>query len=1174
MGKVGKFIVGMGLVIGGLALGFTGNWGLGIVVAGAGLRMFLTPHPPGTTERQGWVLQTRTGANNGVPVLYGTAKVGGLLVDTRVDGASTADRRLAVVTAWAHGSQDGGGIGGSVNVVANPGGEIGTLGAQATSWTKESGNDLVQADDFVKIGSRSLKTVNGSAVDSRNYQDFSVTVGRMYRASAWIKTTALPTGDTGWGALLHINFVSGVSGFTILDRLTYGGTPPLSTRPTCGIAADGNAWDWTYVETTFIPTGTNGTIRLYAQLGFTGNQSGTAWFDEVHLEAIPLEVYFDERLAINADGVVQTPFSPAVPGESGVEYLEYQHHLGPATQEVDARLTSLFPTEWPSTSRGRGVAYTRFELWFNPDIYPSGVPQIQASIYGQRVYDPRDKTLKWSNNPALCIRDYLTSTVYGMGVPAANIDEQSFIDMANYCDEVVTIPGEGSAARYVMNGWVDVRRSTEENLMQLCTACRGMVVNQGALWRLIIRRQRVLSGFHLNEFNTVEGSWTFTLPGADAPNVVRAVFVDPAQQWQTDTAQWPQPGTANAYLTADNGHESRLELELPYTTSRARAEQIAMTVLKEQRSGITVTAQLHEAALSTQIGDLIEISQSSPGWTKKVFDVVALLLEQDGGIRGVFVEYNPTTYDLDAQNAPPTIPDTGLPDPFVVAAPTGLTLVGDAAAAIITDDGTYVPRIKTTWSGADPFIRYYEVEAKPTAATNWDSYGTVPGDGVLEFFVGPVTEANWSVRVRAVNNLNVRSAWTTQTVTVDSGVVILHWGSLNAGGHLVVTFVGQFTQSVKIATSTSSQPAAGTGTTVNAGSGSFDAGTGFAYGDTIYITITPYTGSGATGFQGPARFELTTFPYFEEFFATADGLPSEQTPFTGGVKFPVSVLDLMESGRVDHVLNGDFEHGARFWGEAGPGTASIEVGGDVYRGAGSLKIAGTSGGATTVVPTDSQLEDFNAAPASTRVHPYARLVVRAAGKVQNVASNAMTVSVAWLDEDENGLTSETMFQWSQAAGETTYSEKSAVAVGPAGAYYARIVITHTGAANGNVWLDELHAWIIPSALAHGEYDIGNKSANFDLDAFNGPMQRVRLTASITIGSDPGDEFTHFMIGSVMRLRIVQDGTGSRVPTFPDVAWGAAGTPTWRTAPGGEDIIELWRPGAGTGGVFGRLIWQS
>jgi hypothetical protein len=44
----------------------------------------------------------------------------------------------------------------------------------------------------------------------------------------------------------------------------------------------------------------------------------------------------------------------------------------------------------------------------------------------------------FSDNPVLCIRDYLSNTIYGMQTESAEINDTNFIASANTCDEVVT----------------------------------------------------------------------------------------------------------------------------------------------------------------------------------------------------------------------------------------------------------------------------------------------------------------------------------------------------------------------------------------------------------------------------------------------------------------------------------------------------------------------------------------------------------------------------------------------------------------------------------------------------------------------------------------------------------------------------------------------------------------
>ncbi len=518
----------------------------------------------------------------------------------------------------------------------------------------------------------------------------------------------------------------------------------------------------TFADFRLSPTSTSNKL-LHAVMAFChGSRDGSG------VTAID-EVWFDDRQAIDGSTTL-SPFNTARPAPTAGDHLEFAHYLGSTTQLVDSTMNNVFPTEWPDSSAGAGICYSRFSLWYNTDIYPGGLPNIQALIRGNKVYDPRDSTWKHSANPALCIRDYLLSTIYGVGIPEANLDDDSFIDAANYCDELVSIPAAPSTQpRYELNGWVDTARSVAQNLAELCSSCRGQIVNESDKWRLVIRQERTVSGFKITADNTVTGSWQFVLPGSDTvPNVGRAQYIDPARNYDVDVVQWPEAGLENLYLADDNSFENRLEIDLPFTTNRYTAQQIIMTLLKEARSGIGVICTLKESATVLQVGDLVEVTYDTPGWEDKVFDVLAFLHQPDGTARVVLSAYEVEVYDLDTQFEQVDVIDTSLPDPLTCLAPTSLILT-NADQAMQTNDGRYIPRIRATWGVPDdPFIDFYEVQAKLAASSDvdWDSYGRIPATDDPLFFITPVTDEYWDVRIRAVNRIGVKSEWVEESIQV------------------------------------------------------------------------------------------------------------------------------------------------------------------------------------------------------------------------------------------------------------------------------------------------------------------------------------------------------------------------------------------------------------------------
>ena len=114
-------------------------------------------------------------------------------------------------------------------------------------------------------------------------------------------------------------------------------------------------------------------------------------------------------------------------------------------------------------------------------MFASGVPLITAVVQGKKVYDPRTSTTAYSNNAALCIRDFITST-YGLSDNA--IDDVSFSAAANESDENVALSGGGTEKRYTINGIVKASSPTGKVLGDMATACAGTLFWGSGYWKL------------------------------------------------------------------------------------------------------------------------------------------------------------------------------------------------------------------------------------------------------------------------------------------------------------------------------------------------------------------------------------------------------------------------------------------------------------------------------------------------------------------------------------------------------------------------------------------------------------------------------------------------------------------------------------------------------------------
>ena len=380
-----------------------------------------------------------------------------------------------------------------------------------------------------------------------------------------------------------------------------------------------------------------------------------------------------------------TSFS-AAPSNTGVitKYngeLKYTLEDGDNSQGIQTVLGNALG--WDTTAKGVGVAYGAFYCLYDEEVWHQGMPSITAEVTGNRVYDPRNTSSGpnsdgWinyaasgisSDNPALCILDYLTSKRYGCAVPYAArdggtedfIDEASFETAADYCDYSVSVPGGGSEKRFRMNAVIHTGRITGANLTEMLATCRGSLIFQNGKYRLVINGTASAQSFELTEDNIV-GEINWSRLGANIPNRIEATFPDSVDgEYVANSVVWPLADD-DTYLDEDNGVENRVEIELPYTTGYYQALRTAMVMLKEARNDVVAEIVATQAAYQLQVGEVVKVTHEGPGWDELLMRVNAVSLTPDGLVRLVVQQYTAAAYTVDTLDAQPSAPTTALPN--------------------------------------------------------------------------------------------------------------------------------------------------------------------------------------------------------------------------------------------------------------------------------------------------------------------------------------------------------------------------------------------------------------------------------------------------------------------------------------------------------------------------------
>ena len=408
---------------------------------------------------------------------------------------------------------------------------------------------------------------------------------------------------------------------------------------------------------------------------------------------------------------------------------------------------------------GNGIAYLYVRYEYDGEVFASGVPLITAVVQGKKVYDPRTSTTAYSNNAALCIRDFITST-YGLSDSA--IDDVSFSAAANESDENVALSGGGTEKRYTINGIVKASSPTGKVLGDMATACAGTLFWGSGYWKLKVGAYTApVKTLTLDDLRGPINLQTRSST-RDSFNGVGGTFNNADGDFIT--ADYP-PVKSSTFQTEDGGDEMLLDLPLPFTTSASTAQRIAKMTLYRGREQMTISADFGLEAFNIEVGDIIAFDNDRYGFDGKEFEVIGWKFASDqeaGDLRVTLTlqETSEAAFDWNAEESDIIGNNTNLPDAGAGLAITNLTASGGGRTQ---GDGTFINSAILNWNDvSNAFSAYYEVEWKALADSTYSSTTTV--ESAIE--ISPLVDGvEYIFRVRAVTASGVTGAYSTVQFT-------------------------------------------------------------------------------------------------------------------------------------------------------------------------------------------------------------------------------------------------------------------------------------------------------------------------------------------------------------------------------------------------------------------------
>ena len=467
------------------------------------------------------------------------------------------------------------------------------------------------------------------------------------------------------------------------------------------------------------------------------------------------EIWFNDNKIWTASGGFE--------GDWGT-YVTIDRKFGTAGQAASTQLTNA-NVLWTSDHKLSGIAYIAFSLKWDADKFPQGVPNITAVIRGKKVYDPRDQSIGYSQNPALCLRDYMLDQSYGLGEVAANINDTSISDAADLCDEQVTLDAGGTQDRYQCNGVIDSANQIKANIEQLLSSMGGRLTYSGGEY-FVDGAEYKTPTLTFSESDIVSDIQTQTKQSRRGIyNGVKGIFVSEEKNFKV----LDYPAQISSTYETEDGDPIYLDMPLPCVTNNTQAQRLAKIALLKSRQQVVMTMTTNLKGLRVKVGDTIQVTNDRLNYSSKVFEVIDYSLAITDGALGVnlsCIEAASAIYDWTTSDEEDFLSggELELYDGRTVDNVTNLAFT---EIGFRGPDGGVISAVELSWdANPNAFVELYKIRYNKTGTTDY-FYASSREPRV--YVSGLDITSNYDFRVKAENLIGVSSSGTTLSNQVLNG---------------------------------------------------------------------------------------------------------------------------------------------------------------------------------------------------------------------------------------------------------------------------------------------------------------------------------------------------------------------------------------------------------------------
>ncbi len=396
-------------------------------------------------------------------------------------------------------------------------------------------------------------------------------------------------------------------------------------------------------------------------------------------------VYADDRVLSNS--------LSSSPSHSGLNYnwqspipsLGYELVSLTGKKSIGYNISGI--PDWTGNRKVQDVAYVYLKLKYDADVWTNGFPNISFLVKGKKCYNPTldstqtgtwrtinfptdthriddEDTWEHTQNPVICLIDYMTNTKYGLGIPFADIDvdtAKASISKCNSTDSSYFTDNQNGLNRlYLCNGIVDTKQSYKNNISNILTCMNGKLVYAAGKFHIyayaytapstddVITEDMIIGGIDLVTKQTRRTSY----------NRVKGQFVSKEESYiRTD---YPEQNSAYVGNSAyditeyddDDGEILYLDQNYPFTTSNEHAQYLARLTLLRSRMQATAKFKTNLKGLKFAVGDNVKFSNSVLGYVDKIFEIQSMRINTSAS-DGITIDFeikenSPLIYDVDA----------------------------------------------------------------------------------------------------------------------------------------------------------------------------------------------------------------------------------------------------------------------------------------------------------------------------------------------------------------------------------------------------------------------------------------------------------------------------------------------------------------------------------------------